>query len=70
MKTIYLTLLFLCIFLFSNAQNVNIPDDSFLSALIQNGVDTNHDEVIQVSEAESVTTLYINNPSFLKRRSK
>ena len=41
------------------AQNspVNIPDDNFLQALIQMGVDINGDEKISHSEAEAVTTL-------------
>ena len=42
----------------SLAQIVNIPDPNFQSQLIQQGVDTNGDGQIQVSEAEAVTYIY------------
>jgi hypothetical protein len=43
----------------SNAQNVNIPDTAFLNALIEEGVDTNEDNLISFEEAEAVNSLYI-----------
>jgi Leucine-rich repeat (LRR) protein len=43
---------------FCIAQIVNIPDANFKAALIEDGVDTNNDGEIQVTEAEVVT--YIN----------
>ena len=39
---------------------VDIPDDGFLSALLQEGVDTNGDNKISREEAEDVSSLYIN----------
>ncbi len=44
-----------------NAQNVNIPDPNFRSALIAQGVDTNGDGTIQVSEAQGVSLLNVSN---------
>ena len=41
----------------SNAQNINIPDTSFLYSLIDKGVDTNGDSIISFSEAEEITYL-------------
>jgi hypothetical protein len=41
------------------AQTVDIPDANFKAALIEEGVDTNHDGEIQVSEAEAVTDLFV-----------
>ena len=41
------------------AQEVNIPDPLFLQALIEDGVDTNGDGLIQVSEAEAVVELIV-----------
>ncbi len=41
------------------AQDVNIPDSAFLSALISEGVDINGDNVIQISEAEIKDSLWI-----------
>lgn len=38
-------------------QEVLIPDSKLLDALILNGVDTNQDSLIQVSEAQAVSTL-------------
>ena len=54
MKTITLLILFFTISTIS-AQIVNIPDPIFKARLIMEGVDTNNDEEIQVSEAEAVT---------------
>ena len=44
---------------FCTAQDVNIPDPNFLAALIAEGVDTNGDGVIQVSEAEEIDSIDI-----------
>jgi len=58
MKTIiYSIILLILIFQPSFSQNVEIPDTSFLSALIEKGVDTNGDELISVEEAAAVTYL-------------
>lgn len=40
-----------------SAQDVDIPDANFLQALIDEGVDTNGDGVIQVSEAQDIRDL-------------
>ena len=39
---------------------VNIPDDNFLTALIELGVDTNGDSIISLVEAELITVLKVN----------
>ena len=58
MKTFYIiTLLFISII--SQAQIANIPDTNFKNALIGQGVDTNNDGEIQISEAEVVTSLLL-----------
>ncbi len=36
---------------------VNIPDDAFLNALIEQGIDTNGDGFISINEAEAITIL-------------
>lgn len=36
---------------------VNIPDNNFLNALIQSGIDTNGDSLIRYNEAGEVTFL-------------
>ncbi|SHL38482.1 hypothetical protein SAMN05444266_103153 [Chitinophaga jiangningensis] len=41
------------------AQVVRIPDENFKNAIIDQGVDTNGDGQIQVSEAQKVTELYV-----------
>ncbi len=46
---------------FASAQIVNIPDANFKAELIADGVDTNMDGEIQVSEALAVSTLNLNN---------
>ncbi len=58
MKTIGLLILFFVTFS-GKAQIVNIPDPFFKSALINEGVDTNGDGEIQISEAKAVKMLYI-----------
>lgn len=58
MKQLY-TLLFLLTCTFLNAQIVNIPDTNFKNALIVEGVDTNGDGEIQVSEAEAILNLNV-----------
>lgn len=55
-------LLFICSQL--HAQIVNIPDPVFKQLLIGNGVDTNHDGEIQVTEAEAVNGLLDVNGDF------
>ncbi|HNW99584.1 MAG TPA: hypothetical protein PKK00_14350 [Bacteroidales bacterium] len=49
----------------TNAQIVNIPDANFKAALIAppNNVDINHDSEIQLSEAQVITWLRLNNKS-------
>lgn len=59
MKKIYFFLLFITAFV--DAQIVNITDQNFKIKLITLGIDTNHDEEIQVSEALAVTNLFIYN---------
>lgn len=41
------------------SQIVEIPDTAFLYALIEEGVDTNGDNLLSQSEAEPVTELYM-----------
>lgn len=45
----------------STAQNINIPDSVFLQTLINQGVDLNGDGLIQLTEADQVTTLNVGN---------
>jgi hypothetical protein len=61
MKTLILTQLLLTIAYFSGAQNVNIPDEFFKSALIAAGVDTDENLEISTSEAEAVKLLDVTN---------
>ncbi|MDF2518960.1 MAG: hypothetical protein K0R59_4256 [Sphingobacterium sp.] len=54
-----------CFFLFNaclfvNAQEVKIPDINFTRSLIAQGIDTNNDGKIQLSEAKAVKVLYVN----------
>lgn len=56
-KTYLLNILF--ILNFSYSQTVSIPDANFKSLLIANGVDTNSDGEIQLTEAQSLEYLYI-----------
>ena len=42
--------------------SVDIPDDAFLNALIEEGVDTNGDSLISSAEAAEVTSLEIRGP--------
>jgi hypothetical protein len=62
MKTTFKILLFLLalIVLFTQCEKdpePNIPDDAFLNALIEEGVDTNGDGIISPAEAEAVISL-------------
>ena len=59
MKKLILFIYFVLSLSLSYCQTVSIPDANFLSALIQKGVDTNNDGVIQVSEAEAVDSLNV-----------
>jgi hypothetical protein len=59
MKNSTLTSLVLLASLFSYAQDVTIPDVKFKNAIIAQGVDTNNDSIIQVSEALAVTKLKV-----------
>lgn len=58
MKKIYVVLFFLTCS-FANAQIINIPDANFKRALLSpaNGIDTNNDGEIQISEAESANRI-------------
>lgn len=60
MKRGLLLCLLLCIGQLSIGQIVTIPDANFKTALIEDGVDTNDDGEIQVSEAENTTSININ----------
>ncbi len=55
---LFLALIFLQI---TYSQTVTIPDANFKAALIEDGVDTNNDGEIQVSEAEAVTEIDVSN---------
>jgi Leucine-rich repeat (LRR) protein len=55
-----LIFLFLLLSMFSYSQDLNIPDAVFLNKLISQGVDTNGDGIIQLSEAQAITTLDVN----------
>lgn len=72
MKKLYLTIILLLAFFFSNSQIVDILDANFKNALVNTicvdsnedgipdiNVDTNNDGEIQVSEAEAVFALYV-----------
>lgn len=61
MKNIFILLLALFVFTFSNAQIIDIPDANFKNALIEVGVDTNNDGEIQIVEAEDTTELIVMN---------
>ena len=58
-------LIILAVVLLSQCENdepnpyVNIPDNNFLNALIEQGVDTNGDGEISSAEAEAVIYLYV-----------
>ncbi len=55
---------FLLLFLLAQisfSQDIDIPDPNFLNALIEEGVDSNGDGVIQVSEVEDVEMLNVEN---------
>ena len=59
MKNVLLFLL--CITMYDlAAQIVDIPDPAFKAVLIEDGVDTNGDGEIQVSEADSVYSIVLN----------
>jgi hypothetical protein len=58
-QLVFIFLLFFNSASFINAQIIDIPDANFKQALIDNDVDTNGDGVIQISEAESTTSLYM-----------
>ena len=45
--------------LIAYGQDVDIPDEKFLQALIEDGVDTDGDGIIQIAEAEEVTELIV-----------
>lgn len=60
-KSIVPLLAIICIHSFVYAQNVSIPDDKFVEALIELGVDTGGDSLISFSEAEDVTNLRLIN---------
>ncbi|MGN6415859.1 MAG: leucine-rich repeat domain-containing protein [Pseudobacter sp.] len=57
---IILTVSVLLMQIIATAQVVRIPDHNFKQRLIALGIDTNDDNQIQVSEAQKVTQLYVN----------
>lgn len=58
MKEIYLPLIFLFVAqMFLSAQTIDFPDENFKSALLSDGVDTNNNGFIEVSEVEALTSL-------------
>src|SRR5690554_1427032 len=59
MRNLYI-LLFLLFSTALHSQIVDIPDINFKNALIEEGVDTNNDGEIQISEAEAVVLLNVN----------
>jgi len=63
MKNLYIFLITLFVFNFSNAQIVDIPDENFKNVLLNYNpvIDINDDGEIQVSEAELVTSLVLVN---------
>ncbi len=63
MKSLYVLLVTLFIFTYSNAQIVDIPDENFKNVLLNYNpvIDINDDGEIQVSEAELVTSLALVN---------
>ena len=70
MKTIVRTMLFIVtLALLSQCDNdepnpnITIPDDNFLNALIELGVDTNGDGIISPEEAEAITNLVVGSAS-------
>ena len=63
MKTLYTLLLTLFVTFNINAQIIDFPDANFKAALIADGVDTNSDGEIQVSEAEARDELRVDNQS-------
>ncbi len=58
----FIFLLFCCSN-YSVAQDIEIPDPLFFTELIENGVDIDGDGVIQLSEAEIITDLVIQDPA-------
>ncbi len=60
MKTFFTLLFLFFLSIFSYSQDLYIPDAVFLNKLINQGVDTNGDGIIQLSEALAVTTLNVN----------
>lgn len=60
MNKAVLTSVFIFLFYISSAQVVRIPDPKFKQQVIALGYDTNEDNQIQLSEAQKVTKLYVN----------
>ncbi|MCZ4319198.1 T9SS type A sorting domain-containing protein [Aequorivita viscosa] len=58
-------LLLLLVTGFASAQIINIPDTSFKSELINDGVDTNNDGEIQQSEALAITSMSLQSPNIM-----
>ena len=63
MKTLFISLAALLLTFTLNAQIINFPDANFKAALIAEGVDTNSDGEIQVSEAEALDELRVDSQS-------
>lgn len=59
MKVLILLFAVLC-YVKGLSQTVRIPDPNFKQRVISLGYDTNEDNQIQVSEAQKVTSLYLN----------
>ena len=57
MKKLYFSLSLCCFSLMSFGQIVNIPDGNFKAKLITQGVDTNNDSEIQLTEAQVASAL-------------
>lgn len=62
MKTVITSIIIFSMIISSYAQIVSIPDTNFKNALIAEGVDTNGDGLISISEAEAITKLNIDGP--------
>lgn len=71
MKTIALSFALLTMVIgLSKAQNVEIPDTAFLYALISDGVDTNGDSLISITEAEAATKINVSGEGYRETTGK
>ncbi len=60
MKTLILSIVVITLAFITNAQYITIPDENFLNALIEEGVDANEDGRISNKEAEEIIDLDVN----------